>query len=593
MIDSHRPNHLLMCGDSEMDGDTEGVPVIDRAPSRASHRPNRPPLKRSNASFNAFPDLPPIRDSPTPPLDTSSSTDGGSSSSSSSDESEDDFKIDLTPLCPPSPPSPTSLCGECSSDPLFPPLDQEDWERFHDGFVPPAFPEPYSPSWPPTPTPQLEVLRAPRQCEHYGWSNNALYEMKAGLWFRRQWAWWHYEEHCRYLVSLPTNASDDGIAATVFFPPPPLLPPSRRVPWMSANGLPLPRSERVRAQPQPAADPAWKASRDFFKPIYPRFGDIADLRDSSYEETDRRYYAVPAFKLRQFVFVSEMDALRGQPRKAASLAPPSPLARCWTPDSPASVYSQDTAVCASPIATATPHVPLFGDSDSSQGARPLMTEWRFRWQLIHHLFPTPPPPPVHAHPFLARWFPPAPSPPPRPGTPLPDEQPSTLNPQTVSEADVLLHEDEGAAADSASIVSVAPAPLSGDTSFTEISIHLPAPLPVSYLDDIPARPPTPSIEAAPTVQDPSPEAELVIRLPTPSYARSGVQVVAPLATPNSNRPKPSTLAQELERASANQDSSVRFSIRPPPPCPESPRFSFIAYDSSEDPFADEHAVDGY
>ncbi|TFK89182.1 hypothetical protein K466DRAFT_661776 [Polyporus arcularius HHB13444] len=570
----------------DVDVETEGVQVIDRAPSRASHRPNRPPLKRSNACYNAFPDLPPIRDSPTPPLDTLSSTDSGSSSSSSSDESEDDFKIDLTPLCPPSPPSPTSPCSESCSRSLFSSIDQEDWERSYDGFPPPPLHEPYSLSWPPTPPPQSALLRVSGQCDHYGWSNNALYEMKAGLWFRRQCAWWHYEEHCRYVLSLPTNAMDDGIAATYFFPSPPVLPPSRHIPCMSANGRLLPTSECVRTQPQLAADAACKASSDYFKPIYPRFGDIADLRDSLCEATDRRYYAVPTFKLRQLVFVREMDALRGQLRKAAGLAPPSPLARCWTPDSPASVYSQDTAIAASPTASAT----TFSDGlESATPSHPLATEWRFRWQMINHIFPTPPPPPVHAHPILPHWFhSPNLSPPPRPDTPLPDEAPSMFSSQSVIETEELAHEHESRAADDTFTVSVTAAPLSDDISFTEISSDLPTPLPVSSPVGISASPPTPPLQrtAVSMAADPSLESEPIVRLPSPSRARTAVSVAAPLAIPSRSRTTASTLAQELERAASHDTSSVRFSIHRPPPCPQSPRFSFMA--DSEDPFANEY-----
>ncbi|RPD54204.1 hypothetical protein L226DRAFT_613950 [Lentinus tigrinus ALCF2SS1-7] len=574
-----------------MEGDVEGIQCTERAPSRAGHRPSRPPMKRSNACYNAFPDLPPIRNSPTPPLDTSSSTDSGSSSSSGSD-SDDEFKVDLTPLCPPSPPSPTSPCSESSSDSLFSPLDQEDWERFHDGFAPPAIHGPHSACWPSTPPPRLEFPRILRSYAHYGWSNNALYEMKAALWYRRQWAWWHYEEHCRYLAGIRTDATDDGIPATIFYPPPPALLPSRRMPWMSANGLPLPTAQRIRAQPQPAADAAWKANCEYFKPIYPRFGDIADLRDPSCEEADRRYYAVPAFKLQQFVYVSEMDALRGRPRRAANLVPPSPLARCWTPDSPASVYSQDGAAVASPLTEMAVTFP--GGLDPSSALHPIMTEWRFRWGMINRLFPSPPPPPLHAHPYLPHWFPPSPvAPPPRPGTPLPDELSPTHTMDVVSATELSVHGDEDPVVDT-TIVSVAPAPLSEDTSYTEISVHLSAPLPVQCPVDVPARPPTPSVRrgSESIAQGTSVDPEPVVRLPSPSPSRATVPMVSPLAVSSNSRPTVSTLAQELERAvtDSEESSSVRCSVQLPPSRPESPRFCFIAYDT-EDLFADEYAVE--
>ena len=403
--------------------------------------------------------------------------------------------------------------------------------------------------------------------------------------------WWHYEEHCRYLESLRSNATGDGIAATFFYPPPPILVPSRRIPSIRANGLPFPSSQRIRAPAPLPVDAAWRANYEYSKRIYPRFGDIADLPDSSCEDMDRRYYAVPAFKLQQFVYVTEMVALQGRPRKATSLAPPSPLARCWTPDSPVSVYSQDDTPSVSP--TMSMSGPYVGSVGSSDGTHAIVTDWKYRWRMIEHLFPTPPPPPLHPHLYLPRWLqPPPPMPPQRPDTPLPADLSTTSETFAVSVMEVPANDDDDHPGD-ISFVSIAPPSMSDEASYTEISVHLPVPPSVECAAGV--HPPMPSVSREETsfVEGATPDLDMepVVRLPSTSSLRAMSPVAAPLAIAGgSERTVTSTLAQELERAALEETSSARFTDLPATSPPESPQTSYIAYDI-DDPFGDDYAVE--
>lgn len=448
---------------------------ISPASSRVDHRPSRPPLKRCNATFNAFPHLPPICDPSITDLELSLDE----SITSSASDSVDDLKIPLAPLCPPSPPSPSSspesdtssstTSPSSSTSSFFSPIDQDDWDRFHDGFAPPPIhssPNFSSSSpwpWPPTPYPYRPFAYGdPDKLEHYGWSNNALYELKA-LWHTRQVLWYDYDERCRHQATFSTSLSDDIVGAKfeVFYPPPPVLPRSRPITCMTANGRPLPSTERVRATTTPGQQvrALWKENRAYFAPIYPRAGDISELRDRGCETMDRMFFSVPAHKIKQLVYLTELKAISGESRRQPLQRPvnrfASPLAQSWSADSPLSVYSQDSPVIPTPALLPSVPSPLqveaFG-TDIQSTALPvndylhlwpelsLDTRWKTRWNFIAQSLPPPRPPPIPNYRFGPATYAlpppppvpapsqssppssPPPSPPPRPGTPLPGEE---------------------------------------------------------------------------------------------------------------------------------------------------------------------------
>ncbi|KAI0752683.1 hypothetical protein C8Q80DRAFT_469658 [Daedaleopsis nitida] len=567
----------------------------NRAPSRVGHR--RPPLQRSKASYNLFPELRPIRTTsdPVPELEGASSD----SDDSSSSEFDEKLTIHLAPLCPPSPPSPVSSSSQSSSpSPLFSPVDQEEWERYHDGFVPPPVVEemPVS-SWPATPYPvfpppmfQSDVL----ELVHHGWSHNALYELKEALWIRRQWLWWHYEECCRNIESKRTDATEDGIAVTFFYPHPPVLCSSRRIPWMSANGVALPTTERVRVRPNQQAEAAWRTARTYHAPIYPRAGDIADLRDHACEMADRMFFSYPPNLIKKVLYVNEMDIIHKEHqqrgRRSAMLAPPSPLARCWTPDSPMSVYSQDSAALPSPLmppSSQSSCTAAGGDPAFPPAPLPLLdTRWKSRWMLIANRIPPSPPPsafrsvlPAHLQEQNSTSGHES-----RSDTALPDDATSPVTQELEEVVGVSTTMDE-------EIVLPAPADTlsSDDQPQARIFVHPPVPITVQAPTPVAASVPLPPsfIVRAPTpLPSRSREAcDPVVRLPSrpadplppaPPPIPTAITATTSSHTFVSGPMEASPTVVDDPAADADDESDcVRFNI-PRPSCrPDSPRFSFI------------------
>ena len=573
---------------------------IDRAPSRTGHR--RPALKRTNASFNLFPDLPPIRDIPLPALKVSGSDSDGSSSGSDS-EDELNLKVELAPLCPPSPPSPGSPSSDSSSiSTLFSPIDQTEWEQFHDGFAPPPISEEPIPSaWPATPYPSFgNRFYGDLTLEHHGWSCHALYDLKTGLWVRRQVLWYQYEAHCRHIASFRTDDSEDGLALTLFFPPPPVLPRSRPVTWMSANGRSLPSTERVR-EPLPQRDPAWKREREYYQPIYPRAGDISDLRDNRCEEVDRKFFSLPTHRVKQLVYLNEMKTIlsapepRFPPRRTTALPPASPLAQSWTPDSPLSVYSQDSAATVSPLMASfpPPSPPTDGALSFSSSPSLLDTRWKSRWDFIDRSFTPPTPPPATRFALYVQASPPT-TPPPRPGTPLPDECTLSI---TACEVPLEVAPPIAAANPHVAATSTAPVLPVGDTS-PDVAVHLPASTLSQLTAPVPLRPPTPaSLLARPSGSFSADASSDIPQRPPSPFVHVPSAVAAAASIDSASEPQPvvnlpravrtlpsgPSISRNVQRNDeSNSENAVRFSVRRPIARAGSPKFMFFVSDDGSD-----------
>ncbi|EJF60630.1 hypothetical protein DICSQDRAFT_171070 [Dichomitus squalens LYAD-421 SS1] len=560
--------------------DSRDVP--SRAPSRAGHR--RPQLVRTNATRNAFPHLPPIKT--TCPrysgdvLIAGESGGGISTDSGIRDDREDlEFRVDLSPLCPPSPPSPISSSSESSTSSLVTPIDSEDWERFHDGFPPPPLlNEPPRRLWPPTPNPNTPTQPLLEGTDsHHGWSASSLFDLKR-FWNRRHRVWWDYEEHCRHLQSYaPSESSsspDEGnIEPTIYYPPPPVLLSSRATPWRGPNGisletgrvatttgaLSLPRAPRLLVYPP-------------WSPIFPRFGDIEDLRDPASEALDRMFLNFPPYAISRFLYfdqmVSQAEDLRARQRQRTIAPPPSspsPSNELPVPRSPASIYSDGEDDGAFPGLSSMPTSNTTSSSlaeagTSTQSRTPFgHLRWLQRWELLQQRFfptlispmsssvPTPLSPPEQdsSFPIVPDQSPP------RPGTPLPEDDESNATGCSLDTVDAHTSEQE-------EILVVRNDPESeGPRANTE---H-----PVFQMVDHGRLSSSSDI----TVRLPSSRSRNTAHVGANSDAQAQVSDVRPLLR---------TLADEIEGA------GVQFTVAPPPavvmPRVNAPRFSFFAEESA-------------
>ncbi|KAI1784019.1 hypothetical protein LXA43DRAFT_1044446 [Ganoderma leucocontextum] len=556
--------------------------IPSHAPSRAGHR--RPPLKRTHASHNLFPDLAPIQTicTPSPDIDSTALADEVATNIGGGpcDRRDYHIKVDLSPMCPPSPPSPISSSSDSSTSSLATPLDADDWERFHDGFAPPLLTRPHVHPWPPTPNPNIPPHLPPQGCDSYhGWSGNSLFEMKR-FWYRRHRAWWDYDEHCRHLQNYLTSASDsqENLDATMYYPPSPALLPSRLTPWSGPNGisfntdsttmdtLSLPRAPRLQVYPP-------------WAPLFPRFGDIEDLREPSCEILDRMFMNFPPYVITKLLYVEQLAAqaqnlgARQDTLGLSAPVPPSPSVPLDTPWSPGSVYSEDErgVVELSTMATSSTMSLAPRASGHYSGLR-----WLDRWELLkQRLFPqslSPSSTTSSTSPLLSSaesdlaQSSPLVQLPPRPGTPLPDDEPNRAA-FLVHLADA--HSDRNA----------------GDSKVHDDALH------VCAESGEPRRPPPPPevrTPAPPPERDGSPsnaDAGPVVRLP--SSSSHPPRTYAARLTPDTReahppRRAPRTLADEL--SAALDSAGVQFSVAPPSAVVQvsSPRFSFFAEESAFD-----------
>ncbi|PIL29495.1 hypothetical protein GSI_08437 [Ganoderma sinense ZZ0214-1] len=567
--------------------------IPNGAPSRTAHR--RPPLKRTHASHNVFPDLPPIQTACPPPADITTialADDVASVAGSDPCDHGDLSKVDLSPTCPPSPPSSISSSSESSTSSLATPVEPDDWEQFHDGFAPPPNPtRPPVHSWPPTPNPNIPPHLHPQARDSYhGWSENSLFERKR-FWYRRHRTWWDYDEHCRqlhnYLAS--TSASESSLDATTYYPPSPALLPSRLTPWSGPNGLSF-DAERI-------ATDALALPRVFrlqvhspWAPVFPRFGDIEDLRDPFCEHLDRMFMNFPPYAISKLLYVEQMAAQEHHPRAPGQghFPPthPSPPASFDAPWSPASVYSDDgrgfgfpevsAMATSSTTSLASPSPGLYG------GLR-----WLDRWELLRQrLFPGPqsisPSSTTTSSSSASSLLPSAESDPalssspvhlhlpPRPGTPLPDDEQldraTFLAPLASSRSDDEIGESAGrdGPLDLDACAAVDPG---GPSPPPEVNVHAPAPLPERDTDSSLAN-------------DDDDAGLVVVRLPPSPSHPPRIYLTQPTSdaqdTRSPRRRSPRTLADEL---SAALGDAVQFSIVPPSAVAQvssRSRFSFFA-----------------
>ena len=556
--------------------------IAGRAASRAAH--NRPSLKRTHASHNAFPDLPPIQTvCATPPdVDTIVLADGVGNAANGSplDDGGHRSKVDPIPMRPPSPPSPISSSSESSTSSLATPLEADDWERFHDGFAPPpTSTQPHVHLWPPTPNPNIPPHLPPEARDSYhGWSGNSLFEMKR-FWYRRHRTWWDYDEHCRHLHNylVSASSSEGDLDATMYYPPPPSLLPSRLTPWSGPNGLSF-DTERIATDALALPRVSRLQVHSPWAAVFPRFGDIEDLRDPSCELLDRMFLNFPPYAISKLLYVEHLAAqeheahARHHTRPHSPPTPPSPIASVDAPWSPGSVYSEDGRGFAEVSAMPTSSTMSLASRASGLcgGLR-----WLDRWELLkQRLFPQSISPSstssssslllssADSDPALASF------PvhlPPRPGTPLPDDE-QNHTPFHAHLADA--HSDdqlaESLSHDDALDVCAGPVDPGGPSSPPEVH----APLPVSERDGSPSN---------------DDSADPVVRLPS-SLSHPPRTYVARVAadTPEAgSRPARRTLADELSAALG--DAGVQFSIAPPSAAVQvSSRFSFFAEESEFD-----------
>ncbi|KAM5544512.1 hypothetical protein V8D89_002172 [Ganoderma adspersum] len=567
--------------------------VLSPAPSRAAHR--RPPLKRAHASHNLFPHLPPIQTRCASPadIDTITLADGAARAADGGplDLGDHHSKVDLSPMCPPSPPSPISSSSESSTSSLAIPHEADDWERFHDGFAPPpTSAPPQIHPWPPTPNPNIPPRLPPQERDSYhGWSGNSLFEMKR-FWYTRHRTWWDYDEHCRHLHNYLTSASssEGDLDATMYYPPSPALLPSRLTLWSGPNGLSF-DTERISMDVLALPRVSRLQVHSPWAPVFPRFGDIEDLRDPSCELLDRMFLNFPPYAISKFLYIEQVAAQerdarpRHHTRPHSPPTPPSPIASVDAPWSPGSVYSEDgrgfaevsTMATSSTMSLASRAPGLYG------GLR-----WLERWELLkQRLFPqsiSPPSTASSASPLLSSVeSDPALSSfpvhlPPRPGTPLPDDEQNRV-PFLAHLADA--HSDdqpgESTSHDDSLGVCAGPVDPGGPTSPPEVH----APLPVSECDG----------------SSSNDDADPVVRLPSsPSHPpRTYVaRVAADAHNAHSPHPAQRTLADELSAALG--DAGVQFSIAPPSAVAQvSSRFSFFAEESGFDGFELEDIESGF
>ncbi|KAH9912105.1 uncharacterized protein BXZ73DRAFT_82497 [Epithele typhae] len=561
------------------------VQPAPRSPSRAGHRP---PLQRSSPFLPLRPDLAPLHTLDLPPLDSPNSDCGSSPSSSCSSDSDEDIKVHLAPLCPPSPPSPTSPSEDAlwSSPPASEGEEESDldvdWDARHGEcalpslFSPPSTTQQIHP-WPPTPPPPMEEHHPHA---HYGWSNHALSNLKAMLWYRRHYAWWVYDETLRHYASSPSSSSSSSPMSSFpstpsnYLPESPVLPRSRDTPWFTANGIQPPSHDHSLTRHGAHPEPRWQCF-DPRSAIFPRVGDISDLHDPYSEAIDRAFLHWPSYGLSKAVFLNDM--LR-RVREATSLSSwGSPTlssignraARAWTePDSPASTYSQDATAdtrAAVPVQVqgsivvmddefednhrfATPSPSVLSPSSSLPCAVfsvPSEMSWRARWQLLVRMYPTP--------------LPPIPQPQPR--------LPSMEDLSQVGPPYELTVYDAGAASeDDALELTTA---LEASEELAQIVVALPPPVPSTG-----AAPPYTALETdAPPHYDPLPPP----RAPTPhpgAVGRMDVTGSSPVVRLPSSPP---LRARHVKNADA-----VQFRVAPPPPRPDSPRFSFFVGGDGDD-----------